>query len=107
MPSTPITEVQPLPAGSDDRPRQWPAGPEIRAIGVQYLPIPGHVAIDLVNGCRFSFPVQVVAELRNRRDSQLAAVEIDRFGFNLRWPALALELYVPALLAGIFGARPK
>lgn len=91
----------------DDRQRQWATAPEVRAVAVQYRPSTGHVAVELVNGCSFSFPVQLVAELRNRRDSQLAAVEIDRFGFNLRWPALTLELYVPALLAGIFGARPK
>ncbi len=35
----------------------------------------------------------------------LAAVEVDGLGFNLHWPALDVDLYVPALVAGIFGTR--
>jgi hypothetical protein len=26
-------------------------------------------------------------------------------GFNLHWPALDVDLFVPALLAGVFGTR--
>jgi hypothetical protein len=35
----------------------------------------------------------------------LAGVEVDGLGFNLHWPALDVDLYVPALVAGIFGTR--
>jgi hypothetical protein len=30
---------------------------------------------------------------------------VDGAGFNLHWPALDVDLYVPALLAGVFGTR--
>ena len=30
---------------------------------------------------------------------------IDGVGFNLHWPALDADLYVPALVAGVFGTR--
>jgi hypothetical protein len=35
----------------------------------------------------------------------LAQVEVDGAGFNLHWPTLDVDLYVPALVAGIFGTR--
>ncbi|MDR2856695.1 MAG: DUF2442 domain-containing protein [Novosphingobium sp.] len=38
-------------------------------------------------------------------DEDLARVEVDGTGFNLHWPALDVDLYVPALVSGIFGSR--
>ena len=38
-------------------------------------------------------------------DHALANVEVDGAGFNLHWPALDADLYVPALVSGIFGTR--
>ena len=32
-------------------------------------------------------------------------MEVDGLGFNLHWPALDVDLYVPALVAGIFGTQ--
>jgi hypothetical protein len=32
-------------------------------------------------------------------------VEVDGAGFNLHWPSLDVDLYVPALVSGIFGTR--
>ena len=32
-------------------------------------------------------------------------MEVDEVGFNLHWPALDVDLYVPALVSGIFGTR--
>ena len=34
-----------------------------------------------------------------------AAVRVDRYGLNLNFPALDVDLYVPALVSGIFGTR--
>ncbi len=35
----------------------------------------------------------------------LADIGVDGLGFNLHWPALDADLYVPALISGIFGTR--
>jgi hypothetical protein len=46
-----------------------------------------------------------VQDLHGASPDDLARVEVDGVGFNLRWPALDVDLYVPALVAGIFGTR--
>lgn len=38
-------------------------------------------------------------------DEALTNVVIDGVGFNLHWPVLDADLYVPALVAGVFGTR--
>jgi hypothetical protein len=38
-------------------------------------------------------------------DSDLAGVKVDGLGFNLNFPAIDVDLYVPALVSGIFGTR--
>lgn len=40
-----------------------------------------------------------------RPPEALANVQVDGLGFNLHWPALDADLYVPALISGIFGTR--
>ena len=63
------------------------------------------VVIELANGCAYAFPAHLVQDLTGADDDELAGVEIDGAGFNLHWPALDADLYVPALVAGIFGTR--
>jgi hypothetical protein len=43
--------------------------------------------------------------LQGANEEALAAVEVDGAGFNLHWPSLDVDLYVPALVAGVFGTR--
>jgi hypothetical protein len=63
------------------------------------------MTIDLVNGCSYSFPTDLVQDLDGAGDADLARVEVDGMGFNLHWPTLDVDLYVPALVSGIFGTR--
>jgi hypothetical protein len=77
----------------------------MRAVAARYDRGTGRVTIDLTNGCAYAFPAQLVEDLNGATDDQLADVEVDGLGFNLRWPALDADLYVPALLSGIFGTR--
>jgi hypothetical protein len=65
----------------------------------------GRIVIDLANGCAPAFPADRVQELRGASRDDLAKVEVDGFGLNLHWPKLDVDLYVPALVAGIFGTR--
>jgi hypothetical protein len=65
----------------------------------------GGIVVDLVNGCSYAFPVALVADLQGASHDALAGVQVDGLGFNLHFPALDADLYVPALVSGIFGTR--
>ncbi|WP_159589652.1 DUF2442 domain-containing protein [Chelativorans xinjiangense] len=78
---------------------------EPRASAARYDRTTGRVVVDLVNGCTYAFPARFVQDLQGASDGDLAGVEVDGLGFNLHWPALDVDLYVPALISGIFGTR--
>lgn len=78
---------------------------EPRAKAVRYNRETGRVTVDLVNGCSYIFPADMAEELSGAGHDDLAQVEVDGVGFNLHWPGLDVDLYVPALVAGVFGTR--
>ena len=78
---------------------------EPRAASARYDRDTGRVVIDLVNGCTYAFPAELVHDLQGASADDLARIEIDGLGFDLHWPALDVDLYVPTLIAGIFGTR--
>lgn len=65
----------------------------------------GRVVMELHNGCAYAFPARLVQDLQGAGEDELAKIETDKIGLNLHWPALDVDLYVPALVAGIFGTR--
>lgn len=78
---------------------------EPRAASARYDRKTGRVTIDLVNGCTYMFPTCLAQDLSEAGPDDLAVVEVDGDGFNLHWPKLDADLYVPALVAGVFGTR--
>ena len=78
---------------------------EPRATAVHYDQATGRVVVDLVNGCSYAFPAALVQDLQGASHDDLADVQVDGLGFNLNFPALDADLYVPALVSGIFGTR--
>ena len=76
-----------------------------RAASARYDPDTGRVVVELVNGCTHIFPAALAQELHGADDEALAGAVVDGVGFNLHWPALDADLYVPALVAGVFGTR--
>lgn len=78
---------------------------EPRASAAHYDQVTGRVVVDLINGCSYAFPAELVQDLHGASPAALAGVEVDGLGFNLHWPALDADLYVPALVSGIFGTR--
>ncbi|QEE47101.1 DUF2442 domain-containing protein [Rhizobium sp. WL3] len=78
---------------------------EPRAVGARYEAKSGRVVLDLANGCVYAFPTALIEDLQGASAADLGAVEIDGLGFNLHFPALDVDLQVPALIAGIFGTR--
>lgn len=67
----------------------------------------GRVVVDLVNGCTYIFPARLVRDLQGASQEDLARVEVDGVGFNLHWPSLDVDLYVPTLLSGVFGVHQR
>lgn len=78
---------------------------EPRAVAVRFDRETGRVELTLGNGCAYAFPAHLVQDLQGAAEEDLAEVEVDGVGFNLHWPTLDVDLYVPALVAGIFGTR--
>lgn len=78
---------------------------EPRAVAARYDRETGRVAVELANGCTYIFPARLAQELQGADDEALSGVLVDGAGFNLHWPAIDADLYVPALVAGVFGTR--
>ena len=78
---------------------------EPRATGAHYEPATGRLVVDLLNGCSYAFPAALVQDLQGASQDDLAGVVVDGLGFNLHFPSLDADLYVPALVSGLFGTR--
>ena len=78
---------------------------EPRAAAAHYDRATGRVVVELRNGCSYAFPARLVQDLQGASDEGLADIVVDGHGFNLHWPALDADLYVPALVSGIFGTH--
>lgn len=78
---------------------------EPRATSARFDVASGRVVLELADGCAYAFPAALVEDLQNADAAALADVLVDGAGFNLHWPRLEVDLYVPALVAGFFGTR--
>jgi hypothetical protein len=78
---------------------------EPRATAARYDRQLRHVIVDLTNGCTFSFPPRLAQGLEEATDDQLTRVEVLGAGYGLHWEELDVDLSIPGLLAGIFGAK--
>lgn len=78
---------------------------EPHAVAARFDAAAGRVVVDLANGCSYAFPTALVEDLHDAAPETLAGVEVDGAGLNLHWSALDVDLYVPALVAGVFGTR--
>ena len=76
------------------------------AQSARYDAASGRVVLELADGCAYAFPARRVEDLVGASDADLASVlVVDGAGFNLHWPALAVDLFVPALITGVFSTR--
>jgi hypothetical protein len=64
----------------------------------------GRVVIRLTNGLEIMFPPRVAEGLAGASAAQLGVIEISPSGLGLHFPRLDADLYLPALLAGVFGS---
>ena len=64
------------------------------------------VVVSLSNGLELAFPLEFAEGLDKAVPAELAVIEISPTGLGLHWPKLNADLYLPALLDGVFGS-PK
>ncbi len=74
---------------------------------VEYRSGPGLelLILRLVDGRRVAIPREDLQGLQSATKEQISRIEIVGEGTGLHWPALDLDLYVPALLQGIYGNK--
>jgi hypothetical protein len=63
------------------------------------------VIIELSTGDEFSFAPRRAQGLEKAKPSDLDVTEISPSGFGLHFPKLDADVWVPALLEGVFGSR--
>jgi hypothetical protein len=63
------------------------------------------IVMSLSNSLEVSFPAHEAEGLETATPADLNHIEIDPPGFGLHFPALDADLYLPALLQGVFGSE--
>ena len=61
--------------------------------------------VSIHNGVELAIPVRLIQELAGADPADLAEIEISPAGLGLHWPRIDADVYVPGLLAGVFGSR--
>ena len=63
------------------------------------------IVVGLSNGLDVGVPVNLAQGLAGAKATDLADIEISPTGLGLHWPRLDADLYLPALMEGMFGTR--
>lgn len=63
------------------------------------------IVVDLNTGAQFAVPARSIEGLAEAAPDDLSQIEISPSGLGLAWPALDVDVYVPALLQGVFGSK--
>lgn len=75
------------------------------AISVRYDRRAARVVINLNTGIQLAVPARKIEGLADASPEELAEIEISPTGLGLYWPKLDADVYVPALLHGVFGSK--
>lgn len=75
------------------------------AVSARYDRGAGRIVVDLNSKLTISFSPQDAQGLEHASPSQLEEIEISPSGFGIHFPKLDADLYIPALLDGIFGSK--
>ena len=75
------------------------------AVSARYDRRAGRVVITLENGLDVGLAPQTAEGLQGAKPSELSEIEISPSGLGLHFPRLDADLYLPGLLAGLFGSR--
>ncbi|MCV3765998.1 DUF2442 domain-containing protein [Rhizobium sp. TRM95796] len=75
------------------------------AASARYDQRAGRIVIALDTGVELAFPPHLAEGLGEASADDLADIELSPSGLGLHWPRLDTDLYVPALLQGLFGSK--
>jgi hypothetical protein len=75
------------------------------AISARYDRRGARIVVGLSNGLELGVPVDLAQGLAGAKPADLADIEVTPTGLGLHWPRLDADLYLPALMEGIFGTR--
>jgi hypothetical protein len=75
------------------------------AVSARYDRRRSRVVVALNTGVELAFPARLAEGLAGASPENLADIEISPAGLGLHWPRLDADLYVPALLQGVFGSK--
>ncbi len=76
-----------------------------RAVSAVYEPHRDRVVVTLDTGLELAFPVQQTEGLAGAAPADLATIEISPAGLGLHWPKLDADVYLPAVIRGVFGSK--
>ncbi len=65
----------------------------------------GRIVVMLHTGVQLAVPSRLLEGLAGAAPSRLAEIEVSPSGLGLHWPKLDADVYLPALLGGVFGSR--
>ncbi len=75
------------------------------AVAARYDRRASRIVVRLNTGLELVFPPALAEGLADAAPADLAEIEITPAGLGLHWPRLDADLYIPALLQGVFGSR--
>ena len=78
---------------------------EPMATAVRYDRRRDRIVVSLNTGAELAFPPRIAQGLENAMPADLAEIEISPSGFGIHFPRLDADLYLPALLQGVFGSK--
>jgi hypothetical protein len=76
-----------------------------QATGAAYNPDTGLVCIRLSNGIVIGLPAAQTQGLEAASTRDLSTIRISPSGYGIHFPELDVDLYLPALMEGIFGMK--
>ncbi len=78
---------------------------EPTAVAARYDSSRDRVILELSTGDKVAFPPRRAQGLETAEPADLDVIEISPSGFGLHFPKLDADLWLPALLEGVFGSR--
>ena len=75
------------------------------AISARYDRRKSRIVVEMNTGVQFAFPTDLAEGLSGASPVSLAEIEISPAGLGLHWPKLDADIYIPAILQGIFGSK--
>tara|TARA_R110002020_G_scaffold98736_17_gene234854 strand:- start:2318 stop:2734 length:417 start_codon:yes stop_codon:yes gene_type:complete len=75
------------------------------AVSTRYDRAADRIVIELSTGVQIAFPPRLAEGLAGASPDDLSEIDISPAGLGLHWPRLDADLYVPALLQGLFGSK--